>query len=140
MKQIGMEMLETLSAAEFNRPYSDSVMKEVHKFFKLSPHTNPEMMVLGRIDWLPRMNFTVSDGILEISMRTLLASAILFLGRSMLENMIRISNWFTEASKRDLACSISHISTSFEITADILDVSLPFPLSINPLAVLPIPH
>jgi hypothetical protein len=127
-KQLGKEMLEGLHEAQFNRPDSANVMPEVENFFQLSPHPNPEVKVLGRIDWLPRVACTISEhnGQLEAPTKTCLAKATEFLGRNVLKNLMLIMQWFTQAATSvttNTHQKVAHISTSLQIGRDLLDVS-----------------
>jgi hypothetical protein len=93
VRKLGLELLNVLSAAEFNRQYPLSIMQQAEEFFRVLPHPNPEMKVVQRTDWLDRSDYRPSaarPGQLEVRRDVFLSKAIAFLGRKVVECMIGV--------------------------------------------------
>ena len=98
-RKLGFEMLDVLSAAELNRPFSATKMQQVEELFQVEPHPNPEMKVIQRIDWLAKADYKLSVarvGQLEVRRDIFLMRAIAFLGRQIVLNMIGIADRFAK--------------------------------------------
>ena len=127
-KKLGLEMLDVLSAAEFNRPFQASKIQRIEDLLHVRQHPNPEMKVVQRIDWLDKADYKLSvavSGQLEVRRDVFLQRATTFLGRQVVSNMIGIADQF--AQRPDFATSPEAKTKSiFEAISwgkEILDVS-----------------
>jgi hypothetical protein len=130
LKKLGIDMLEALSAYEFNRPFHPTKMQQVEDLFQIQHHPNPEMKVVQRIDWLDKADYKLSVsrvGQLEVRRDVFVVRAIAFLGRMVVSNMIGIVHRYAQLAYSAVTqdAKVRAIFEAIGLGKDILNVSLP---------------
>ncbi len=101
-------------------------MKEIENFFEVAPHTIPDRILIGNVDWLHKSDYNIisETNKIEVPLQTFLQKAIAYLENFILTNMVQLMQLGVQTAKRDIKnINVSDLTRSIEIAYDVQCVS-----------------